>query len=1133
MADLAPPSIVGPVLAGAAMVRVTGVVARAGAHVDVTVRDATGTIVGTWSAAGGRPTVDVVVGAVYEGYLIEAQQTWEARHSSQSIATVVSASPDPATVKPVLLAPEVDRESRGVRVLGAIPGWPVSVEEVATGRQVALGAAGPDGVADLRIDLSSTPLLSTIAARHPGGGGLGPSSTVVYHNPPLEPPHPVIPPPCSSFVALNEVTPGSTVLVNLITPLAAPRSVGAIAYGTQVDVWFGEELEDEDIYSAQASWDEVFDAPGVDRDSAYAKFSPSETRGAVGAVEVEGVWVGATTLIVTGQYPGAMVTVAVSDASGGVLFELERGGTADPAFPLTLPLAAGQTVSCSQTLCTGGVAQTTAGQVAVPAPESVTPVLVGPLFDCGMAVTVAGTTVGAFVEVLEDGFVAGAAWATGLATVVQVAPALREGQAVTARQTFLGVVGPLSAVEAVSAVPAELATPRILQPLVVGDDRVWVVGVTPGSRVQVLDRSGDVKGEVVASESIVEVAVSGIRSGGWYHPSVFLCDRDAMGEEVAAVADIEGGPFPVYEGTFRLDGGSLVLLDPALGIDPGAVVGYGQAYVPSNYKTVPPRALAIIVHGTGDGAGYVYPETTTDLGAERPPDHFGNPLGGVVSHPPDPNTSYLGYGWLGTRLASHGVHVYSLRIDQHSLTVPERLEIARAYLNRLREDAASCAIAFGPVLIGLPTFAWADSSLYAETKTLVVGHSNGAEAGLILAEDDDPLLCGVVAFAPSRNEGPRPNLRVPFLQVNGSDDGFFTGGSPTLWTTANFLDDTTIRPRAWLWVPKAAHDDWNTEWYVERYTGHTPAGLWAGVVESPERGRIDGSTTRDLTLPIVMAFLLDRLGDSRWKGWLDGITAPASHRGQAVALRHWPASGPGGAPVVIDDFGPSGAPEPMLNALGQPVTWNVPDVPFSPEQPNDADLHDVDKSDSVHAPEARVVHLAWSGSNLATAFYATEVKDAFAGVDGTRDSLRLAMGLLHAPPVIDPATLEQIPNFAVGGPPLPVDSTMFQIIGDFRDVRIRVTDVHGNSATVRAGAIRLLPYPAESLPGELDTTVVDGVIPGEISYGYRMALQDWTIPLDAFLGVNPALDLAAVCCIEVLPMATSAWLELGLVEVDS
>ena len=1118
---------------GAVGVRVAGVAVPA-ATVTLRVYEG-GLLIREHLAPGSTPDLDIDIGApLSAGQQVAALQAIGLDISPEGPRVVVESAADPFASGPTLQVSEVDIESRGVRVLGAIPGWVVEVVEPRGGQVVGTGVAGPDGNADVLVDLSKLAVFSdSVAARH---GGVvypfGASCLVVLDNDMLEVPRSLWMPPCTRVVQLVDTSPGTTVRVRLLT---RSGEATAIAFGTTLDVWMPDELSDEDAYVVQSSWDLVWGVPGFYRDSAYAKYSPTETRAPLSAPRLLGVYEGASTVLALDQFPGATVVLTVTDATGFEVASWQRGGTLDPEFPLGAPLAHGDVVTVSQVLCSDADPSESATVTATLAPVVVTPVVIGPLFAGGGAVTVAGTVAGALVEVLSNGIVIGAAWAFGNAAALAVSPFLLLSAEITARMTLVGTLGPLSAPVTVGAGPDVLVAPRLLEPIVVGDDVACVTGVTPGARVQVLDGANVVRGEVFASESLVRVPVAPAVLNRQLRPRVILGAMQVDGLEVPTANPIEERILDhVLEATFRLDVGTLVNLDP--GIIAGPVRGHGQVYLPTlpDSSVRPPIGLALIVHGCGDGPHILYPTVTDDTNTSRPDDGFGNRLGTVFEPPEgDPNTSYLGYGWLATQLAAKGLHVFSIRVDQFA-TVPDLVAIANAYLDRLREDATSVEYAKNPAdVVTLTPY----STYYLTVPVLLIGHSNGGEAAYIMAESGERNVVGVLAITPSRNEGPRV-ASVPILQVNGSDDHFY--GLVGRDDTAHFLDDTSIRPRALLWLPGAAHDDFNAEWYYEGWIGYTSDSPIFNAA-FPERGRVTMEETQALTLPIALAFLLARLGDNTWVGWLDGTVQPPAHRTGDARLRYWPArgpvDGPEGTPLVVDDFSGENA-DSTINALGLPVSWSLPDLsviglPY-PKLRWDADLPGPaegglvgDDSDGIHAPDGRVVHLMWAKDQVAVASYTTTVDGAWPLHFFSPCQLRVSLCLLHS-------GKDGLPSaFEVDGVDIQVNSATYNDLERTKDAYIVLTDRNGQQARVRFGAIRAIPY-----PGSTETAVAaQGVDAGRDPepgnpFGYRMALQDWCLPLDAFQAVNHALDINAIVSVSIEPLAESAWIEVGLIEVD-
>ncbi|MFV2105154.1 hypothetical protein [Micromonospora sp. LOL_015] len=409
-------------------------------------------------------------------------------------------------------------------------------------------------------------------------------------------------------------------------------------------------------------------------------------------------------------------------------------------------------------------------------------------------------------------------------------------------------------------------TPRILEPVAVGDGVVWVSGVTPGATVAI--RQGDIeRGRRLAASPVTPVGVTGV-----------------TGEAVRAVAHLAA------EST------TSAAVTPVR--DPGEAGEFAGAVV----RDVDYGDFTVPTHDTPQGAegGFAAPllgRVWLPAGSDgQVPDGLGRrPLviiaQGYWLHPEEDVESLKGYAWLAGHLARWGMVACSIDLSTvnrqtGSLTQQwSRGEVIMAMLDRLTTGA--------------------DLARYVDRGRVgLVGHSMGGE-GVVLAQAINRTrrprygILGLVSLAPTNYRPEVAATHTAYLQLHGSLDYLLrdpqevTGESPRFGGIR--LYDRAWRPRSLAFIEGARHEGWNPAWLASPNSLEPPS--------DPALPELPTDRQRRIGQALTTAFLLDALtGQVAYRGYLAGPALPRVVGPAVVRRQHQSAS-----VVVVDDFGDADA----------------------------------------------------------------------------------------------------------------------------------------------------------------------------------------------------------------------------------
>jgi hypothetical protein len=555
---------------------------------------------------------------------------------------------------------------------------------------------------------------------------------------------------------------------------------------------------------------------------------------------LEAVVEGDQVIRVANQIAGATLLIRIAPAEGLAADEFgPRATSEEQEIALAAPLAAGNIVSVVQTLC--GVSMESEPVTVQPLPpEILAPVVVPPMFACGQAVQVSNLHPGALVRVFLDGVPIGQRWA-GLQNSISVpaAPALVAGRKVTAIQWVGGIASPESA--GVIVQPLEvLHPPRVLGPVALGDQFVWVSGVTPGAHVSILSGGPGgniVIGEADAAEPVVRVPIGPLVGPILANavPMARLCDRTVTGKGVVAVRSPCSLLFDFEVAEQTVDLGDFAV--PAVADGGGFTLPLrGQLYVPQRPRPTP-APLVIIAHGW-------HPGYNLNTG--------------------DPVESFKGYGYLAHHLARWGMVVFSVDLQQvNDRSGADLQQFARAeiILRVITELQANNLTA----------------NLVNADRVGLVGHSMAAEAVALAhflnsSENRGFGIRGVVSIAPTRWH---PEVVLPagrYMEIFGSLDQlttFLPADDVPGPSGGMRIYDRAERTKTLFWIYGLSHNPFNS--------------LWVAAGDFAEE------TIRDLALPeaehrraakcLINAFFQDTLFTGGfYHGYMEGTVLPQSVR---------------------------------------------------------------------------------------------------------------------------------------------------------------------------------------------------------------------------------------------------------------
>jgi hypothetical protein len=880
-------------------------------HVDGAVFTATG--------SGGGQTFTVP--PLTAGAVVRARQDVGAGFTPFSPSVVVEAAFVPPEAAPSL-PEEVSACSQCVFVTHATPGARLELNVANT--LVGEGIANRHGEACVGVDLRDRKgeAGAILTARQVVCSAPGPATArTLVALPAL--PRPVIGDPifgCQSRVPVSSARPGARLAFEAdsgddLGSLCSCWSAVNVSVNRPLAV--GEQVRARCLYDAKPC-DEI--GPW----SAWRLVVPPDER--IKPEVLEALIEGDQVIRVANQIAGASLMIRIASSFGLPSEEFgPRSTSEEQEVGLGAPLAAGNVVTVVQTLC--GVSMESDPVTVQPRPpEILAPVIVPPMYACGQAVQVSNLHPGALVRVFLDGepHIIGLGWA-GLrnSITVPVAPALVAGQKVTAIQWVGGTPSPESdAVEVRSF--GELRRPRLLGPLALGDQAVWVSGVTPGARVAILS-AGVVIGEVDAAEPVVRVPIGPLLGPvlAGAVPRVRLCDRTVTGTGLGAVTSPCDALFDTEVSETTVDMGDFDV--PAVSDGGGFTLPLrGQLYAPATlFQGRSP--LVIIAHGYHSGFN-------------QNPQNIGEPV-----------ESFMGYGYLAHHLVRWGMLVFSIDLQP---------------VNKINnEDPSAGTQQFARAEIILQTISALQNSqlLGSEVdpnRVGLVGHSMGGEAVALahfvnLSESRGFGIRGTVSIAPTRWH---PGVVLPagrYMQLFGSLDQLTTlisGADVPSAAGGMRIYDRAERDKTLFWLYGMRHNPFNSLWVV-------PGGDYAE------------EQLADLALPtaehervakcLINAFFQEALFNrTEYRGYMEGTIFPQSVRHLAIhtSYSRQPRD-------VLDNFGDADAQAAVVAEVPLDKTVNTRNQAANASGAGLGDWVDAQHSSIPNSPHSTAgVQLSWKAS---------------------------------------------------------------------------------------------------------------------------------------------------------------------------
>ena len=647
--------------------------------------------------------------------------------------------------------------------------------------------------------------------------------------------------------------------------------------------------------------------------SAWRLVVPPDDR--IKPVVLEALIEGDQVIRVDNQIAGASLLVRIAPSEGQPAEEFgPRPTSVEQEIALAAPLVAGNVVTVVQTLC--GVSVESDPVTVLPLPPVIlAPVIVPPLYACGLAVQVSNLHPGALVRVFMDGVPIGLRWA-GLdsSVTVPVTSALTAGRKVTAIQSVGGIAGPQS--DAVDVIRSrELVPPRLLGPLALGDQSAWVSGVMPGARVSIVS-GGAVIGEMDAAEPVVLVPigplVGTVLVGAT--PRVRLCDRTTVGTGVSAVRSPCGALFDAKVIETTVDLGDFAV--PAV-VDGGGFTLplRGQFYAPET-PILDQAPLVIVAHGWHTG--------------------FDQNTG-------DPVESFKGYDYLAHHLVRWGMLVFSIDLQQ---------------VNTLSQAPTSTQqFARAEIMLRVITLLQASDRGGAidATRIGLVGHSMAGEAVVVaqflnLSEGRGHGIQGVVSIAPTRWH---PQVVFPtgrYMQIFGSLDQLttFIPAADTPRASGGMrIYDRAERDKTLFWIHGLRHNPFNSRWVGAGDFGE--AHLADLALPEAEHQRV----LKCLTNAFFQVALFNR---DAYRGYMEGTVFPQSVRHLAIHTSH--SRQPR---IVLDNFGDADAQAGLAAEAPLDRTVNSRSHAALASGPGLGDWADEPHSSVPGSPHSTSgVRLAWS-----------------------------------------------------------------------------------------------------------------------------------------------------------------------------
>jgi dienelactone hydrolase len=799
--------------------------------------------------------------------------------------------------------------SQCVNVWGMVPGCEVELLHGAD--VVGKGTADRGGGACVGVDLRKLKgeAFGVIRARMIVCDQTGPeSASPVVAEPPL--PKPFIQGPlfgCQRVVPTSNLHPGSRVRYEM-----NGSDLGSFcSCWTGANVWVGADLEAGKSVRAIPYWDS--DACKTDGpESEWEPVLPPDER--IKPVIQPALIDGDQVIRVHNQIPGGTLMIRIRPDETQPYEEFgPRPASFEPEIALNAPLVAGNVVTVVQTLCTVSV-ESDPVTVQPKPPVILPPVIVPPLFECGASVQVSNLHPGAYVKLFADGIPIGARWA-GNAPSIEVTTSLVAGTKITATQKVGGTTSQPSD-PGVPVDQAQVAEPRIVPPVAIGDSSVWVSHVTPGSHVAIWS-GAELLGEADASEPVMRVGVQPVQ--GAVHATARLCRQKASGNAIDPIAD------PCRAGFIKTSAEEFkkypdVDIPAAADGDKFTTVMEGQLYYPSEDGKSWARGsgnlpLVVIAHGWWG--------------------HFGV-------------QSYLGYDYLARHLARWGMVVYSINMDDVNIASPTASkphQFGRAETILKAIDALQ-----------------GDSDLTERidfNRVGLIGHSVGAEAAVVaqhlnITEGRGYGIRGVVSIAPTNHRSEISLPATKYLQLFGSCD-FLAAGT---FLNGNKHFDRAQRAKSHAWIYGLRHNGFNH--------------IWVATGDDLE------TDIADDTLPIadhqrsakclINAFFQDALRNQPvYQGYMEGMIVPPGVRDLSIFMQH--SREPR---TVVDNFGdadpqeglPTEALDKTKNSLAQSAdaagtglaSWDDVDHPAGSTSPH----------------ETKAVELSWNPATVPDAVYTSD-----------------------------------------------------------------------------------------------------------------------------------------------------------------
>jgi hypothetical protein len=375
------------------------------------------------------------------------------------------------------------------------------------------------------------------------------------------------------------------------------------------------------------------------------------------------------------------------------------------------------------------------------------------------------------------------------------------GQVITITQAFPNATA--STTTTTLATPRTLIAPTIPWPPEDHAYAVAVAGVTPGSFVEVLDAANNVLGATLAGGPLVTVRVC---------PAI-----GPVRARVSRGAQVTTSPL-----VDRLPNPDVPMPAPATPTDtwmPFAPASLGQVPIRTWWPAGTPAAVVFVLHGQSPEEEYDEP----GLGYE--------PVG------PSQQDNFLGFSWLGERLASTGVAVVSVPFETNSVGYSVWYE------------------QFVP--------AWyAAHPAAAEVPAILGGLSFGGGAALSAA---DSLAGGPVeilgAFGMSPNvDGVTLGADMPRLLILGEQDRVAFSQSLAEGIRPTRLYDTASGPISVVTIPGDIHNFFNTIWELSGYSLDIPH------IESPAQRELTLRALERFVYAIAIAPNRDQALVAAWNG---------------------------------------------------------------------------------------------------------------------------------------------------------------------------------------------------------------------------------------------------------------------------